>query len=52
MKKYFEFAFGNITQHGDTDVFPFPVENRIFFDLPTDSLAALEYIHKNFDKAI
>lgn len=52
MKKFFEFALGNVARHGDTDVFPFPVENRIFFDLPADALAALDRIHKEFDKAI
>ncbi len=52
MKSHFEFAVGNIARHGDTDVFPYPVENRIFFDLPDDTVAALEALHKDFDKAI
>jgi hypothetical protein len=52
MKIHFEFATGNIARHGDTDVFPFPIENRIFFDLPDDTVACLEDIHKDFDRAI
>ncbi len=52
MKKFFEFALGNVARHGDTDVFPFPVENRIFYDIPNDALSVLEQIHKDFDKAI
>jgi hypothetical protein len=32
MREHFERAIGNITEHGDTDIFPFPIENLIFFD--------------------
>lgn len=52
MKDHFTFAVGNIARHGDTDVFPFPLENRIFFDLADEAVAALESIHKDFDRAI
>jgi hypothetical protein len=52
MKTHFEFATGNIARHGDTDVFPFPIENRIFFDLPDDTVACLEHMHKDFDRAM
>tara|TARA_R110002020_G_scaffold68552_2_gene179342 strand:+ start:284 stop:1864 length:1581 start_codon:yes stop_codon:yes gene_type:complete len=32
VKKFFEAAIRNVYRHGDTDVFPFPIENRIIFD--------------------
>ena len=32
MEKYFRQAIANVTRHGDTDIFPFPVENHVFFD--------------------
>lgn len=32
MKAYFERALDNIIRHGDTDIFPFPFENFLFFD--------------------
>jgi hypothetical protein len=31
-KKYIELAIKNITRYGDTDIFPFPIENNVFFD--------------------
>lgn len=52
MKEHFTFAVGNIARYGDTDVFPFPIENRIFLDLPDATVATLEAIHKDFDRAI
>ena len=42
MKDHFTFAVGNIARHGDTDVFPFPAENRVFFDLADEVVAVLE----------
>lgn len=32
MLQYFKAAIDNIYRHGDTDIFPFPIENRILFD--------------------
>lgn len=32
-KKAFEYAVSNISRLGDTDVFPYPVDNAIFFDM-------------------
>lgn len=29
-----ELAIRNISQYGDTDIFPFPMENALFYDLP------------------
>jgi hypothetical protein len=39
----------NIAKYGDTDIFPQPFENHIFFDEPEKSLGILEEIHNKFD---
>ncbi len=31
-KKFIELALKNITRYGDTDIFPFPIENHLFYD--------------------
>lgn len=49
MKKYFEFALNNISKYGDTDIFPFPVENFIFFDRKKETISILENMFVNFD---
>jgi len=45
LRSAFELAIGNVTHYGDTDVFPFPVENMTFFDKPADSIQLLERLH-------
>jgi hypothetical protein len=42
MEQYLRAALENITRYGDTDVFPFPVENHIFFDKPGEALEILK----------
>jgi len=42
----------NVTSHGDTDIFPFPVENLLFNDKKKEVVDVLENIHKSFDKYI
>lgn len=32
--RFLRAALDNITRHGDTDVFPFPIESHVFFDKP------------------
>jgi hypothetical protein len=48
MKQCFERAVANITAHGDTDIFPFPVENHIFYDKPADVVGLLLDVDNNF----
>lgn len=43
-------AIGNITQHGDTDIFPFPIENRVLFDCADKVVAYLLDVDKEFEK--
>ncbi|QFZ82611.1 hypothetical protein GFK26_07485 [Variovorax paradoxus] len=46
-----ELAISNIANFGDTDIFPFPIENHIFFDAPDDVKKILFYIDADFEKA-
>lgn len=48
MEPYFLRAINNIISYGDTDVFPFPIENTIFYDRKEDVIAYLIQLHKNF----
>lgn len=48
----FRAAVDNISRHGDTDVFPFPIENHVFYDEPEKVVELLMGIHADFDKAI
>jgi hypothetical protein len=43
-------AVQNIASGGDTDVFPLPPENSLFFDRTDDAVAILEDLHTNFAK--
>lgn len=42
MKKFFEFAVDNIIKFGDTDIFPFPIENHLFFDLRDETIVTVK----------
>ncbi len=52
MKEFFERAVINITKHGDTDIFPFPIENHIFFDKAQDVVELLVDINNNFPERL
>jgi hypothetical protein len=43
-------AIDNVSKQGDTDIFPYPVENMMFFDCPDKIEALLLDIEKNFEK--
>ncbi|MDC8770125.1 RNA-directed DNA polymerase [Roseateles albus] len=49
--KFLELAISNIANHGDTDIFPFPVDNLIFNDDKAGVLDVLRYLDSNFDEA-
>jgi hypothetical protein len=46
------FAVRNVAQHGDTDVFPFPIENHWFHDAEASVVAILQAIDGDFDGKI
>jgi hypothetical protein len=41
-------AIKNIASHGDTDIFPFPLENHLFHDKPTEVCQVLQDVDKDF----
>ncbi len=52
MDEFFKRAIANVIRHGDTDIFPFPIENHIFFDKQADYLTLLKDVHKDFDGSL
>lgn len=50
--KTFELAVKNVAKFGDTDIFPYPIENHIFNDKADSVIAVLEVIDKDFDAAV
>ena len=42
-------AINNIANYGDTDIFPFCIDSRMFFDRSDDVKNIIEKIDKNFD---
>lgn len=48
MEKFFERAIANVSKHGDTDIFPFPIENHVIFDREQDTIEILKKIHNGF----
>lgn len=49
IQKAIRSAINNIAKHGDTDIFPFPFENHIFFDCPDECCDLLMQLHNNFE---
>lgn len=52
MKELFKLAIENVIKYGDTDIFPFPVENLIFYDSKKQTVELLIEIDQNFKKYI
>lgn len=52
MKRHLQKALHNICTLGDTDIFPFPFENLVFYDKFEESVDLLENIHTNFNNFI
>ncbi|WP_415754402.1 hypothetical protein [Pseudomonas leptonychotis] len=48
----FELAIKNIAKFGDTDIFPYPIENHIFNDMSVDVIEILKNIDNNFDESV
>ena len=46
---YNKLAIANIASYGDTDIFPFPIENALFYDMPDAVNALLINIDSDFD---
>lgn len=48
-EKFFNLAVKNISKYGDTDIFPFPIENHAFHDLPDKIIELLKAIDADFE---
>jgi hypothetical protein len=48
MRDFFVRAIKNITKFGDTDIFPFPIENHVLFDKQKEAVDLLLDINQNF----
>ena len=48
MNQHFELALKNIVKYGDTDIFPFPYETRLFEDAFAETVKSLISTHGNF----
>jgi hypothetical protein len=48
MREYFERALANVIKHGDTDIFPYPIETLIFYDKKRETIDLLLELNKNF----
>ncbi len=46
---HLKLAIANVSAHGDTDIFPYPVENHVFHDMPDDVLNVLTQVDSDFD---
>ena len=46
---YAKLAINNISKYGDTDIFPFPMENALFFDNAKEVKNLIVEMEKNFD---
>jgi hypothetical protein len=46
---YYKLAVMNIAKYGDTDIFPYPIENALFYDNPEKVSSILSDIDSNFD---
>lgn len=49
-KAIFEIAVQNIVEYGDTDIFPFPIENHILYDKKIEIIQLLRQAHSHFTK--
>ena len=52
MLDHFRFSVRNIWKYGDTDIFPLPIENHIFYDNEDEIVALLEDIHNDFENKL
>ncbi|TLX47220.1 RNA-directed DNA polymerase [Pseudoalteromonas phenolica] len=48
-RQYLKKSVENIIAHGDTDIFPFPIENLLFNDKQTETIDLLEKVHSSFE---
>jgi len=51
-REQIDLAVRNVARYGDTAVFPFPIENHVFFDRKDEVIAIVEGVDRDFDSAL
>ena len=52
MKSAFGLAVANVARYGDTDVFPWPLENHVLYDRPEQVVDLLMELHGNLEESL
>lgn len=52
MEEFYRRAIKNIVRHGDTDIFPFPVENHVLHDLPDKAVEILTALDADVPRSL
>lgn len=52
MREFYNRAIQNIVKHGDTDIFPFPIENHILFDRQDECISLIESLDINIVESL
>lgn len=52
MELFYRRALRNIVRHGDTDIFPFPIENHVLHDKPDEAVAILNALDADVPQAL
>ena len=50
MRQFFERALANIFKHGDTDIFPYPIDKLVFYDKKQETVDLLLELDKDLTK--
>jgi len=45
-------AVNNVASHGDTDIFPYPIENHLFHDKPDQVVSVLQAVDADFERTV
>lgn len=52
MEQYYRRAIRNIVRHGDTDIFPFPIENHVLHDFPDRAVQILTELDADVPRSL
>jgi hypothetical protein len=52
MEQFYRRAIQNIVRHGDTDIFPFPIENHILHDKPDAAVALMASLDADIKRSL
>ncbi|GGD96121.1 hypothetical protein GCM10011515_15080 [Tsuneonella deserti] len=52
MQQFYRRAVKNVVRHGDTDIFPFPIENHVFHDEVDKVVAILQEVDGDIPRAL